>query len=69
MMDPILTLPEVVVLLKVAQKTVYTMVQVCRIPTFKDRGQWQFRKYDIDRWIDEQKVVMKGNIRKGNSGV
>lgn len=64
MMDPILTLPEVAVLLKVAEKTVYTMAQTGQIPAFKVRGQWRFKHDDIELWIDEQKAVVKGNAAK-----
>ena len=65
MTDPILTLPEVAVLLKVAEKTVYTMAQRGQIPAFKVRGQWRFKRDDIERWIDEQKAAVKGNVGKG----
>ena len=44
MSDPILTLPEVAVLLKVAEKTVYTMVRTGQLPAFKVRGQWRFKR-------------------------
>ena len=64
MEDPILTLPEVAVLLKVAEKTVYTMAQRGQIPAFKVRGQWRFKRDDIERWIDEQKAAVKGNLGK-----
>ena len=65
MTDPILTLPEVAVLLKVAEKTVYTMARSGQIPAFKVRGQWRFKRDDIDRWIDEQKASVKANLGKG----
>ena len=52
--DEILTLKEVTRLLRVAEKTVYTMAQNKEIPAFKVRGQWRFRREDIDRWIDIQ---------------
>jgi excisionase family DNA binding protein len=65
MTDPILTLPEVAVLLKVAEKTVYTMARKGQIPAFKVRGQWRFKLDDIDRWIDEQKAAVKGNAERG----
>lgn len=65
MADPILTLPEVAVLLKVAEKTVYTMAQKGQIPAFKVRGQWRFKHDDIDAWIDDQKAAAKANIGKG----
>jgi excisionase family DNA binding protein len=69
MADPILTLPEVAVLLKVAEKTVYTMAQRGQIPAFKVRGQWRFKHDDLDAWIDEQKAATKANIGKGSSDV
>ena len=52
--DEILTLKEVAKLLKVAEKTVYTMAQQKEMPSFKVRGQWRFRRNDIDRWIEMQ---------------
>jgi excisionase family DNA binding protein len=39
MLDDILTLPEMAQLLKVAEKTVYTMAQSGEISAFKVRGQ------------------------------
>ena len=69
MADPILTLPEVAVLLKVAEKTVYTMAQRGQIPAFMVRGQWRFKHDDLDAWIDEQKAATKANIGKGSSDV
>lgn len=69
MTDPILTLPEVAILLKVAEKTVYTMAQSGQIPAFKVRGQWRFKHDDIERWIDEQKAVVKGNAAKDSPNV
>ena len=65
MADPILTLPEVAVLLKVAEKTVYTMARQGQIPAFKVRGQWRFKHADIDCWIDEQKASVKDRVGKG----
>lgn len=52
MTDEILTLPEVAQLLKVAEKTVYTMAQKGELPAFKVGGQWRFRRVDLDQWID-----------------
>ncbi|MGB5948956.1 MAG: helix-turn-helix domain-containing protein [Parvibaculum sp.] len=56
MPDEILTLPEVAQLLKVAEKTVYTMAQRGEIPAFKVRGQWRFKRLDLDQWIEHQKA-------------
>ena len=59
MPDEILTLPEIAQLLKVAEKTVYTMAQRGEIPAFKVRGQWRFKRVDIDRWIEQQKATAR----------
>ncbi len=56
MPDEILTVPGVADLLKVADKTVYTMVQNAQVPAFKVRGQWRFLRVDLDRWIEQQKA-------------
>jgi excisionase family DNA binding protein len=54
--DEILTVVDVAQLLKVAEKTVYTMAQKGELPAFKVRGQWRFRRDDLDMWIERQKV-------------
>lgn len=54
MSDEILTVDEVAALLKVGDKTVYTMAQRGEIPAFKVREQWRFRRADIDQWIARQ---------------
>lgn len=59
MPDEILTLPEVAQLLKVAQKTVYTMAQKGELPAFKVRGQWRFKRDDMETWIEQQKAAYR----------
>nr|WP_244627235.1 helix-turn-helix domain-containing protein [Microvirga tunisiensis] len=54
-----MTLPEVSKLLKVAEKTVYTMAQQREIPAFKVRGQWRFKRVDIDQWIETRKAASR----------
>jgi excisionase family DNA binding protein len=61
MPDEILTLSEVAQLLKVAEKTVYTMAQKGELPAFKVRGQWRFKRADLDLWIERQKAGHRGN--------
>jgi len=63
MPDEILTLPDVSRLLKVADKTVYTMAQKSQLPAFKVRGQWRFKRVDIDRWIEQQKKAFRDKGR------
>jgi excisionase family DNA binding protein len=59
MSDEILTLPEVAQLLKVAEKTVYTMAQKGELPAFKVRGQWRFKRTDLDLWVEGQKAISR----------
>lgn len=54
MADEILTVADVAKLLKVAEKTVYTMAQCAELPCFKVRGQWRFRRQDLDAWMASQ---------------
>jgi len=64
--DEILTIREVAALLKIGEKTAYTMAQSGELPGFKVRGQWRFRRDDIDRWIARQ--VMRRDTEKPVSG-
>lgn len=54
MPDEVLTIKEVVALLKLAEKTVYVMAQAGEVPAFKIRGQWRIRRTELDAWIDTQ---------------
>ena len=67
MTDSILTLPEVAVLLKVADKTVYTMAQRGQLPAFKVRGQWRFKRSDLEQWMEDQKAAVKSEASKGGA--
>ncbi|MGK5084112.1 helix-turn-helix domain-containing protein [Bdellovibrionota bacterium FG-1] len=49
--DEILTLPEVAELLRIAEKTVYSLAQKAELPAFKVGGQWRFSRAAIDSWI------------------
>jgi excisionase family DNA binding protein len=54
MSDEVLTIKEVAALLKLAEKTIYTMANAGEIPAFKIRGQWRIKRTDFDKWIDAQ---------------
>ncbi len=54
MADEILTIQEIAALLKLADKTVYSMAQAGELPAFKVRGQWRVRRVDFDAWIEHQ---------------
>ena len=55
MRDENFRLPKMAELLKVADKTVYTMGQKQKLPSFKVGGQWRFKRADIEAWIEQQK--------------
>lgn len=57
--EEILRLKDVAALLKVGEKTVYTMAQTGELPAFKVRGQWRFSRQDIDAWIEKQKQTAR----------
>jgi len=50
----IMTLKELAEYLKVAEKTIYRLVNENKIPAFKVGGSWRFKKQDIDLWITKQ---------------
>ena len=54
MADEILTIQEIAVLLKLADKTVYSMAQTGELPAFKVRGQWRVRRVDFEAWMERQ---------------
>jgi excisionase family DNA binding protein len=49
--DPLLTIKDIATILKLAEKTVYSMAQAGELPAFKVRGQWRMRRVDFDRWM------------------
>ena len=51
MSDEILTLKDVAALLKVAEKTIYTLAQRGDVPGIKVGRQWRFRRQDLAQWI------------------
>ncbi len=52
--DNILTIKELSLYLKLAEKTAYRLASDGKIPGFKVGGSWRFRRSEIDRWIVEQ---------------
>jgi len=50
----ILTIKEVAELLRIGEKTAYTMAKDGALPGFKVGGQWRFRRVDIDGWIQDR---------------
>lgn len=65
--DEILTIREVAALLKVGEKTAYTMARTGDLPGFKERGQWRFRRSDIDQWIGRQVGRLSNEAGEGEN--
>jgi len=64
MAEEILTLKEVAVYLKLAEKTAYKLAAEGKLPGFKVGGSWRFKQTDIERWIEEKKTSSKDNNDK-----
>mgnify|MGYP001599703449 CR=1 FL=1 len=67
MTDEFLTMKEVATLLKIGEKTAYTMAQRGELPGFNVGEEWRFKRADIDRWIEQQKAGTSG--KKGDPDV
>jgi excisionase family DNA binding protein len=54
--DALMTVEEVAKYLKVEESTVYTWARQRKVPAIKIGRFWRFRKEDIDKWLEENKV-------------
>ena len=54
MNDEILTLKEVAVYLKLAEKTAYRLAAERKLPGFKVGGSWRFKRSEVELWIKQQ---------------
>ncbi|MEW8073529.1 MAG: helix-turn-helix domain-containing protein [Candidatus Thiodiazotropha sp.] len=57
MNDQILTLKEVAVYLKLAEKTAYKLAAAGKLPGFKVGGSWRFKMCDLQEWMDAKKAT------------
>jgi len=62
MVNQVLTIKQIAEYLQVNEKTIYTLVREGDLPAFKVRGQWRFKKEDIENWIEENKESLKNLI-------
>lgn len=58
MSAPIMTIRDVAQILKLAEKTVYSMATEGELPAFKVRGQWRIRRVDFEAWLSRQAGMM-----------
>ena len=54
MKEDILTVREIAEMLKLADKTVYSLVSDGEIPGFKVGGSWRFSKKELEKWVAAQ---------------
>ncbi len=52
----LLTLSELAVYLKIAERTAYGWVAAGKLPGFKIGTAWRFEKADIQKWVEEKKA-------------
>jgi len=55
-MDKWLTLEQIAEYLQMSTSSIYKMAQVGKIPAYKIGRQWRFRREEIDKWVEKQKV-------------
>lgn len=63
--DESLTICDLAALLKVGETTSCTMAEVGDLPGLEVRGQWRFRRSDIDVWIAARSRRTKGRPEDG----
>lgn len=51
----IMTVKDLALYLKIAEKTAYRFASEGKIPGFKVGSAWRFRKAEIDKWIEKQR--------------
>jgi excisionase family DNA binding protein len=54
--DTFLTTEEVLEYLNVNLRTVYRLIKAGSIPAIRVGRQWRFRKRDLDKWLDSQRI-------------
>lgn len=54
MVEEVLTIKDIAEILKLAEKTVYSMASSGELPAFKIRGQWRVRRADFERWMTDK---------------
>ncbi len=67
MPDSILTLPDVAVWMKTAEKTVYNLNWGGRVPEFISIGRWFFRPSALEILLTEPPAWFDGIVSKGDA--
>lgn len=64
--EQVFTIKELAEILKLAEKTVYSMAQAGELPAFKVRAKWRIRKVDFEKWMVERAAC--GGVRRDEAG-
>ena len=63
-MAELMKLEEVADYLRVAEKTIYRLIDKQGIPAIRVGHQWRFDKADIDTWLRQNSIDMKVRVTK-----
>ena len=62
-----LTVKEVAEYLQLSPDQIYRLAQQGKIPASKVGARWRFKRENIDRWMEEQRVGTQASTRQGAS--
>ena len=57
--ENVMTVQELAEYLRMKPLTIYKHVTVGKIPGFKVGSHWRFKKETIDKWINDQEVLLR----------
>ncbi len=66
--DLVRTIKDVAKLLKVSEKTVYSMAKKGELPAFRVRNQWRIRREDLEVWITSQSARNRSSKNTEQAG-
>jgi len=59
MSNEIITINELAIYLRMAEKTLYRLASEGKVPGFKVGGAWRFRRTEIEKWISAQEKELR----------
>jgi excisionase family DNA binding protein len=63
-MDPLISIEEACVLLKMSKQALYGYVKQKKIPAFKFQRRWKFQRSALEKWIEEQMEESNKTIKQ-----
>ena len=65
----VMTIDEVCLYLRIPRSSLYKLAQEGKIPCQKVGRHWRFRKAAIDRWLDDEVIVIGQETRTSDEEV